>query len=95
MRRYVSGSASADNGADLVKVSKHGVVVVSIQHRLGVFGASSYSRGFLSKCAYFACCVGVYVGFLAGKEVKTGGSLNAGLRAFMHSSPPSPPLLLL
>ena len=35
---YLAGGAAGDNGADLVKVSKHGVVAVVIQYRLGLFG---------------------------------------------------------
>ncbi|KAH7921897.1 alpha beta-hydrolase [Leucogyrophana mollusca] len=52
---YVSGPSSIFDGADLIKNSNNGVVVVVIQYRLGLFG------------------------FLAGKAVKAGGALNAGL----------------
>ncbi|KAH7913419.1 Alpha/Beta hydrolase protein [Hygrophoropsis aurantiaca] len=52
---YVYGSSSLFDGADLIKNSNNGVVVVTVQYRLGLFG------------------------FLAGKAVKAGGALNAGL----------------
>ncbi|CCM06438.1 uncharacterized protein FIBRA_08700 [Fibroporia radiculosa] len=53
--KYVVGSASMFNGADLIMHSDRGLIVVIIQYRLGLFG------------------------FLAGKAIKAGGALNAGL----------------
>ncbi|KAF7327297.1 COesterase domain-containing protein [Mycena kentingensis (nom. inval.)] len=35
---YLGGAASSFNGADLIKQSNNGIVVVTIQYRLGVFG---------------------------------------------------------
>ncbi|KAJ8594571.1 alpha/beta-hydrolase [Rhizopogon salebrosus TDB-379] len=35
---YISGAANRFNGADLIMKSNHGVIVVSIQYRLGLFG---------------------------------------------------------
>ncbi|KAF5336306.1 hypothetical protein D9758_014477 [Tetrapyrgos nigripes] len=52
---YLGGDASDFHGSDLINEAKGGVVVVTIQYRLGVFG------------------------FLAGKQVKQNGALNAGL----------------
>jgi len=36
---YILGSSSGFHGADLISQAKGGVVVVTIQYRLGLFGA--------------------------------------------------------
>jgi hypothetical protein len=36
--RYISGAESPYNGADLIVKSNHGLIVVTIQYRLGLFG---------------------------------------------------------
>ncbi|KAG9225175.1 hypothetical protein CCMSSC00406_0007414 [Pleurotus cornucopiae] len=41
---YISGSAASSNGADLISEAKNGVVAVSIQYRLGIFGFLSGSQ---------------------------------------------------
>ena len=63
-------------GDDLIREAGGGLVVVTFDYRLGVFGKrSSYSRlcRILSYCSFL-------LGFLAGEQVHRKGALNAGLR---------------
>ncbi|KAJ7442654.1 Alpha/Beta hydrolase protein [Mycena latifolia] len=69
--RYVFGSASDFNGAELVQESNREVVVVVLQYRLGLFSKDScYARQQQS-------LTGPSPGFFAGQQVKDGGALNA------------------
>ncbi|OJA14238.1 hypothetical protein AZE42_11559 [Rhizopogon vesiculosus] len=69
---YIYGGAVGTEGTDLILHANYGVIVVSIQYRLGVFGMSSPFLCVL-KCTHCG------LGFLAGEAVKKGGALNAGL----------------
>ena len=63
-------------GDDLIREAGGGLVVVTFDYRLGVFGTrSSYPRPcrVLSYCSFL-------IGFLAGEQVHQKGALNAGLR---------------
>jgi carboxylesterase type B len=75
--RYILGSASQYNGAELVQESNREVVVVVIQYRLGLFG----NHTFLASKQKFT--LNLLQGFLAGQQIKDGGALNAGLRMFI------------
>lgn len=71
---YVAGGAGSFNGGDLISDAKNGVVTVTIQYRLGIFGmyytVPSYPQHVLTAMS----------GFLSGSQVKANGALNAGLR---------------
>lgn len=78
-----NGSSAVTNGEDLITEAGGGIVAVSLEYRLGVFGqwqpflqSSLRSNPREFYFAYFS----TWIGFLAGQEVKQKGALNAGLR---------------
>ncbi|KAJ7307855.1 Alpha/Beta hydrolase protein [Mycena albidolilacea] len=73
---YVSGAMSAYNGEDIIRQSDSGVVVVTIQYRLGLFGKLLLHPG----------SGDTLTGYIrvAGSAVKKNGALNAGLRKVLR-----------
>lgn len=65
------------HGSDLLQQANNEVVAVIIQYRLGLFGISSPIPISISRYVIFTNPK--YPGFLAGKNVKENGDLNAGL----------------
>jgi len=73
-RSYLAGDASDYQGSDLINEANGGVVVVTVQYRLGGFGkaCSTIKYPHSHKMTLSS-------GFLAGEKVKADGALNAGL----------------
>lgn len=76
--RYVAGNVQNEKGDDLINEAGGGVIVVTLDHRLGVFGAYTWY------CCTLTPFDGSHMpGFLAGSQVKEKGALNTGLREFV------------
>jgi hypothetical protein len=75
IHRYIGGEGAGSDGGDLIREAGGGIVAVTIEYRLGVFGKCM--RVYTLSCVLKLC-----TGFLAGSTVKRRGALNAGLR--MH-----------
>lgn len=72
---YVQGDARNLTGDDLVREAGGGIVVVTLEYRLGIFGERSAT-------VVTSIDSDSRPGFLAGQQVKQKGALNLGLRKY-------------
>ena len=74
MLSYEFGNVTNTLGSDLVREAGGGLIAITLDYRLGIFG-QSFLRNMLKLANDDEA-----LGFLAGEEVKRKGALNAGIR---------------